>query len=194
MSIPSLAIAVSLLTATPTPPEPGIAIDLGLGAPVEHLAGVDEFTKLLAERLVWTMEPYDGAISPASTVRFTAVRIDRGRVSASYQSDARPARAGRSSIAETIGAAQFIAFPDVCFTPEDPPARVRALSGAARLDAAAMERLVAEVAGSGELGRSLGLDRPMKLEWGRHVVLILSAATSDRSDMVRPLVLVLERI
>lgn len=102
-------------------------------------------------------------------------------------------RAGHASIAAAIGSDQFLVLRDILLTPEDPPARVRSLSGEARLDAEGMEKMVAEVARSGELGDALGLERPVKLEWGRHVVLILAAASDDDSIAVRPLVLLLER-
>lgn len=193
MSHQYLAIALSLVTAAPSTPEPAPSVDLGLSAPVERLAEVDAFANLLADRLVWTIEASVKRVRPL-LLRFSAVRIDRGRVTASYQSEAVPARTGRSSIAGRIGMDEFLAFRDVCLTSEDPPADVRTLAGAARFDAAAMERVVADVAGSGELGPALGLEEPLELEWGRHVVLILSATSSDDSAVVRPLVLVLERV
>lgn len=194
MSHQYLAIALSLVTTAPSAPEPSVSIDLGLSAPVERLAEVDAFANLLADRLVWTIEDSGEDRVRRLLLRFSAVRIDRGRVTASYQSEAVPAQTGRSSIAGTIGMDEFLAFRDVCLTSEDPPAGVQTLSGAARLDDATMERMVADVARSGELGPALGLEEPLELEWGHHVVLILSATSSDDSAVVRPLVLVLERI
>lgn len=189
-----LAIALSLVISAAQAPDPIITIDLGLRAPIERLEDVEAFGDLLAERLVWAIEAPEGESIRPLAIRFTGVRIDRGRVTASYQSEAGPVRAGRASIAAAIGGDQFLVLRDVLFTPEDPPAGVRSLSAGARLDTEEMERMVAEVARSGELGGALGLEHPVKLEWGRHVVLILAAASDDDSIAVRPLVLLLERV
>lgn len=189
-----LAIALSLVISAPSTPDPVVTVDLGLRAPVEHLGDVEAFADLLAERLVWRIEAPGGELVRPLAVHFTAVRIDRGRVTASYRSDAGAVRPGRASIAAAIGVDQFLVLPDILFTPEDPPAGVRSLSAGARLDAEGMEQMVADVARSGELGGALGLEQPMKLEWGRHVILVLAAASGDDSIAVRPLVLLLERV
>lgn len=193
MLIQSLGIAIALATGPVIAPSAGLIIDLGLSAPIERLEDVESFTRRLAERLVWTVR-LDGDGTPGDTrLRFTAFRIDRGRVTASYQSEPVPAPDGLSHIAGSLDAKAFSAFPDVCFTPEDPPARVRVISGTARLDAESLERAVASVARRGDVSRLFGLAGALDIEWGRQVLIIL-AATADTDDaVVRPLILVLER-
>lgn len=194
---PSLFAALALLAGTSAVTPARIVVEVGLAAPIERLESIDVFSRELAERLVWRIAD-DG--SPETlrlyplTVQFTAVRVERGRVTASYRSEPGVARVGLRSVAETIGLEQFIAFPDVCFTPIDPPMRVRAVSGTALLDAEGLERLVAGIARTGRVDGILGLREPIELDWGRHVILVLAASTRYDDAVVRPLLFVLERL
>ncbi|MFW6083584.1 MAG: hypothetical protein ACODAA_00025 [Gemmatimonadota bacterium] len=177
----------------PTASPPTVA--LGLSAPIEKLRDLEAFEHRLARRLVWTLETDDGSPEPLE-LRFTAVRIERGRVTASFQSDPIVPRPEPTRIADTLGRDRFLAFPDVCFSADDPPATVRALAGSGRLDAEGLELAVAELARTGRLGDRFGLDDPPDLEWGRDVVVILSAAAVDADSpaLVRPLILVVRRV
>ena len=130
----------------------------------------------------------------AAAIRFTVVRIERGRVTASYQSEPARAPRGTSRVAETIGTKAFLGFPDVCLTPDDPPADVRAVAGAASLDPEQLERAVARLARSRRLDEAFRLAGSLDIEWGRHVVLVLAASSADPGLLVRPLILVLERV
>lgn len=201
MSLTTVAVLATLLgggidTAGP-PVEARTAspiIELGLTSPLEKLDDIESFGRELAERLVWTVRGEDReTVRTNVSVRFTAVRLERGRVTASYQSDLREASDGLVRIAESLGLEAFMAFPDVCFSSEDPPALVRALSGKARLDAAGLEVAIADAALSRDFAGSFGLDGPLNIEWGRHVVLVLAASGEDSTILVRPLILVLER-
>ena len=169
-------------------------VELGLTSPLESFDDVEAFARDLAERLVWTISGENGSsFEGGVSIRFTAVRIDRGRVTASYQSDARSAPHRMSKIAETLGSEAFMGFPDVCLSPDDPPASVRALSGRMRLDREGMERAIAGAARTRELDRLFGLDESVAVEWGRHAVLVLGAVSEDPELLVRPLILVLDR-
>lgn len=169
-------------------------VEVGLTSPLETFDDVESFSRDLAERLVWTVRT-DSRSNDASGIalRFTAVRIDRGRVTASYQSDALSPPDRPSRIAESLGSRSFMAFPDVCLSPDDPPASVRALSGRLRLDRQGMERAIAGAASTRELDRLFGLDEAVAIEWGRHVVLVLAAVSEDPDLLVRPLIIVLDR-
>lgn len=173
-------------------------VDLGLSAPIESLGDVEAFANELAKRLVWTIgsengEASDGETPAAMTLRFTAIRIDRGRVTASYQTDPIPAAPGLTRIADVAGAGSFLAFADACLQPDDPPTAVLALSGSLRFDAEALELAVANTARTRRLDAGFGLEPSLTVEWGRHVLLVL-AAVSEEAILVRPLVLVLERL
>lgn len=172
-------------------------VDLGLSAPLESLDDADAFANELAKRLVWTVgsegwETPDGEAPAAMTLRFTAIRIDRGRVTASYQTGPIPASPGLTTIADVAGVESFLAFADACLRPDDPPTTVRALSGSLRLNAEALELAIANTAQTRRLDEGFGMDRPLSVEWGRHILLVLAAA-SEETILVRPLVLVLER-
>ncbi|MFW6083634.1 MAG: hypothetical protein ACODAA_00285 [Gemmatimonadota bacterium] len=169
-------------------------VELGLTSPLEKLEDIESFSRDLAERLVWAVHETGREGATASfELRFTAVRLDRGRVTASYQSDVHKASGGFVGIAEFLGLETFSAFPDVCFRSEDPPAAVRALSGRTRLDAEGLERAIAEAAQTREIDRLFGLGGPLNIEWGRHVVLILAASSEGSPILVQPLILLLER-
>lgn len=169
-------------------------IELGLTSPLEKLDDIESFGRELAERLVWAVRGQDREVVRTNvSVRFTAVRLERGRVTASYQSDLRETSDGLVRIAESLGLEAFMAFPDVCFSSEDPPAAVRAVSGSSHLDAEGLERAIAGAARTRDLAGQFDLDEPLNLEWGRHVVLVLAASSEEPALRVRPLILVLER-
>lgn len=202
MSLTALTMLAALFAgggdAAESPVGDGTAppvVELGLTSPLEELEDVESFGRELAERLVWTVRgEHREAVREKVSVRFTAVRLERGRVTASFQSDAREASDGLDRIAESLGMEAFMAFPDVCFSSEDPPAVVRALSGDARLDGEALERAIADAARTRDIDRLFGLDRPLDIEWGRHAVLVLAAVSEDPELLVRPLILVVERM
>lgn len=171
-----------------------LVVELGLMSPLEKLEDVDAFSRRLAERLVWTLreddpDPETGRVP----IRFSAIRIERGRVTANYRSDIHEASGGLESIAELLGPEGFAAFRDVCLSSEDPPAAVRAVSGSSHLDAEGLERAIAGAARTRDLASQFDLDEPLNLEWGRHVVLVLAASSEEPALRVRPLILVLER-
>lgn len=198
MSLGTLAAAAVLIAGstgpigTPggmgaTPP----VVELGLTSPLVALEEIESFRRDVAERLVWTVRT--GEEGRRVRIRFTAVRIDRGRVAASYQSEIREAFDGLASVAESLGVRAFMAFPDVCLSPEDPPAEVRAVSGSRPLEADRLEGAIARAARSADFAGSFGLEEPLDIEWGRHVVLVLAASDEASAILVRPLILVLER-
>lgn len=197
----TLGLAAALLAAGVAPGGsngPAVAVpvvELGLTSPLDDLEEIDEFRRELAERLVWTVrEAPDRGEARDVAIRFTAIRIDRGRVTASYRSDARGAGRGLSRVAESIGIDAFLGFRDVCLNVDDPPASVRALSGSSRLDADELERAIADAARTRDFGEAFGLDEPLSIEWGRHVVLLLAASGEASAVRVRPLILVIERL
>lgn len=197
----TLAVAAALLASSPGPAgsPAGAAtrppvVEIGLTSPLENLDDIERFRGELAERLVWTARGKDGATEAAELViRFTAVRLDRGRVTASYQSDSHTAPGRLSRIASSIGLEAFMAFPDVCLSPDDPPAAVRALSGRSRLDPDELEEAIANAARTRDLRETFGFDESLDIQWGRHVVLVLAASADRTALRVRPLILVLER-
>ena len=164
------------------------AVEVGLSAPIDRLDTVEGFARRLGERLVWSVRDGD-----AGAVRFTAIRIDRGRVTASYQSDPVYLRGGLHPVLSAIGEKAFAGFPDVCLTPDDPPARVLAVSGKARLDGEELEQVIVEMTRTGAFPHRLALDGPPEVEWGRDVILVLAASSESAEVVVRPLILVLER-
>lgn len=194
----SLALLLAAAAALPSPAghlpaTRDFTVDLGLTAPVTRLGDVATFSRHLAKLLVWTVDGETRrGLAPA--IRFTAVRVERGRVTASYQSDAAAPPNGLSHVIETIGASSFASFPDVCLDAEDPPADLKVLSGKTALDPAELEKAIATLARSRRLGDSFRLARPFDVDWGRHVVLILAAASDGEPVLVRPLILVLERV
>lgn len=102
----------------------GPTIQMGLTAPVARLGDLPSFRGRLAKNLVWTL---DGeAAAETTSIRFTAVRVERGRVTASYQSDPARVPAGLSRVVEAIGEASFASFPDVCLDAADRDARTLA--------------------------------------------------------------------
>lgn len=185
----SVAPVESPVTAYVTSP----VVELGLTSPLETLGDVESFTRDLAERLVWTVREDPERKTGGLPLRFTAVRVDRGRVAASYRSDVTGASRGLARIAESLGPEAFGAFPDVCLSPEDPPADVRAFSGSKRLDAEGLERAIAGATKSGDFAGSFGLEEPLDVESGRDVVLVLAASSANSATLVRPLILVLTR-
>lgn len=201
MPLRTLAVVSVLIAGSAGPAGPTVSagatppvVELGLTSPLEKLDDVDSFSRELAERLVWTVRGRDVDVGTNGVrIRFTAVRIDRGRVAASYQSEVHETSGGLGNIAESLGLEAFMAFPDVCFSSEDPPAVIRALSGKARLDAEGLEVAIADAALSREFAGSFGLDGPLNIEWGRHVVVVLAASGEESTILVRPLILVLER-
>lgn len=201
MPLRTLAVATALLAGSagpsrslPRPPASSPVIELGLTSPLENLDDMERFRLALADRLVWTVRGGERtAEAPDVEIRFTAVRIDRGRVTASYQSDGHAPPEGLSRIAATIGLDAFMVFPDVCLSPDDPPASVRALSNRSHLDASDLEQAIADAARTRNLREAFGFDDQRNLEWGRHVVLVLAASTELTALHVRPLILVLER-
>lgn len=205
MPLQIFGLTLIVIAAGPLPPNrdsiPRVTrptVDLGLSAPIESFDDVEAFANRLAKRLVWTVGSEDGTISdgeiPATTpLRFTALRIDRGRVTASFQTDPIEVPQGLTRISDVAEAGSFLAFADVCLRPDDPPTAVLALSGAVRLDAEALEMAVANTAHTRRLDAGFGLDRSLTMEWGRHVLLVLAAA-SEETILVRPVVLVLERL
>lgn len=195
MLLQTLAFATAVIAAPLPGRDPPVVappnVELGLAAPLERLTDIESFSRALAERLTWTVATEGG---PAVAIRLTAVRIDRGRVTASYQSKPVDAATGTSRVAEAIGTESFLAFPDVCLTPDDPPAGVRAVAGAASLNPEQLERAVAQLARSRRLDEAFRLTGSIDIEWGRHVVLVLAASSADPELLVRPLILVLERV
>jgi len=182
-----------LVPPKPVPSDTLPAVELGLTAPIDRMRDVDSFGRSLAENLVWTLErdAASGSAGSAARVRFTAVRIDRRRVAASFQSAAGPLSVALSRIVDSIGEAAFQAFVDESFHSGDPPADVHAVSGKARLDPEALERAIGLAAAGRDVAEPFGLDRPLGIEPGRHILIVLAAASSD-PVVVRPLILVLE--
>lgn len=197
MLLQTLALATVAIAAPLPGNDPPItaprSVEIGLTAPLERLTDLESFSHTLAERLTWTVAT-GGENERAGAIQFTAVRIDRGRVTASYQSEPADAARGTSRMAESIGTKSFMAFPDVCLTPDDPPAGVRAVAGTTSLDPEQLERAVAQLARSGRLDEAFRLTGSIDIEWGRHVVLVLAATSADPELLVRPLILVLERV
>lgn len=201
MPLETLTMVVALLAGHTTPGglpathgDARLVIELGIMSPLEKLEDVDAFSRRLAERLVWTLREDDPDHEVRRVpIRFSAVRIERGRVTANYLSDIHEASGGLESIAELLGPEGFAAFRDVCLSSEDPPATVWAVSGSSHLDAEGLERAIAGTARTRDLASQFDLGEPLNLEWGRHVVLVLAASSEEPSVHVRPLILVLER-
>ena len=186
-----LAVAISAHPSGASAQDEVPRVGIGLSAPLVEILALDAFTSTLAEHLVWEVR---GSGSRAERMRLTVVRIDRRRVTDSRRSRPVTVPAGRLRVSESLAREAWDAvFPDCCFTRSDPPASIRALSGAAYLDEQRLERAIAKVAESSAInGDSFGMNPGVQVDWGRHVVLII-AASSNSPILVRPLVLVLER-
>lgn len=177
---------------------PGLALaqdgvvhaDIGTSGPLPDIASIDAFNSALSRQLVWQV---GGSVRPAESLRLNVIRIDRGRVTASRQSRLVVGPEERSRVYEAFGEEGWNAvFPDCCLTTADLPIRIRAYSGRAHLEAERLEQAIAALAETAIVNGIFELRPSVRIDWGRQVVLIVSAS-SEAPIAVRPLILVLER-
>jgi hypothetical protein len=174
-----------MLGAQAVPPR----VDLGLGAPLGELRDIDAFASALTRHLTWRAS----SATELMALRIQAVRIDRGRVTASGQRETASPASRAVRVAAAMSQEDWRAFlSECCLSPDDPPMTVLALSGSRHLSSDELEKAIADVAERGILGEPFLFDSPMSLEWGRHVVIAI-AAGADSPILVRPLLLVLRR-
>jgi hypothetical protein len=187
----ALAVGACLgVQGTATAQEGGVRADVGLSGPLPEISTVAEFGSALARQLLWEL---GSTRSQAPSLRLNVVRIDRGRVTASLQSRRVAGPEKQSRVRQSLGEKDWnTVFPECCLTPADLPIRIKAYSGRSHLDAEHLERAIARLAETAIINGIFDLRPPVDLDWGRHVVLIVSVA-SDAPLAVRPLILVLER-